>query len=286
MFAQLLVSGLAMGGIYSTLAVGFTLLWNTGAIVNFAQGEFAMLGMFFALQFLVFWKLPVVLSLIAAVILTMVVAIVLERLAIRHIYNKSAISIIIVTIGAQIVLSNGAKIVWGTHPFSFPRIFGDSYLTDFHIAEENFWILATVALLVVALTAFFKYTRVGVAMRAVAQDKEAAYLMGTPVSLLLMLAFAISAGLGGVAGILLAPVLFVASDIGLPLVLKAFMAAVIGGFGSYTGAFVGGMLIGVIDNLAGFYVSTDYRDVMTFSLLILLLLLKPTGLFATHEEVR
>ncbi|MGI6097356.1 MAG: branched-chain amino acid ABC transporter permease [Dethiobacteria bacterium] len=281
---QLLISGLAMGSIYAMIALGFTLLWNACGLINFAQGEFAMLGMFFALTFYAFWGWPAALSIILSLLLVSLVGIILERLAIRRVYGRELTVIVIITVGLQIFLSNSARFVWGSHPFRFPHIFGTAKITSFNISVETVLMFALAMVSIAVLQFLLKKTNLGLAMRALSQDQETAMLMGINVPMMLSLAFGLSSFLGAFAGILMAPQLFVAADIGLPLIIKAFVAAVIGGFGSYPGALLGGLIIGVLDNMSSFYISTAYRDVITFSALILILVFKPSGLFGKAKE--
>lgn len=275
---QLLVSGIATGGVYALIALGFTLLWNTGAIINFAQGDFAMLGMYFALTFYVFmgWSLP--LALLASLLAVALVGLIVERLAVKHLYGRDILTIVIATIGTQIFLSNLARIIWGPAPYSFPPFFGEYHLTRFRVSAENVGVIALVAAAIVLFHLVSMRTRMGLAMRAVAQDEETAALMGIPVHVVRTASFVLAVSLGAIGGMSSAPLLFVSPDIGLPFIMKAFIAAVVGGFGNYLGALLGALFIGIIDNMSAFFISAEYRDVITFTVLILILMFKPSGL--------
>jgi branched-chain amino acid transport system permease protein len=282
MFFQQIVSGIAMGGIYGLIALGFTLIWNAAAVVNFAQGEFCMMSGFLILTFFVNWGWPFSIAFVATVILSGVLGVAVERLTIRPIRGADPLTAIITTLGVSIFLSNSAKFIWGTHPLHFPSIFGDRPIQfgKITLIPQNLWIIGIISTLVVCLYLFFFRTITGKVMRAVAQDRETASLMGISINRMIGMIFGLSAVLGGLAGILLAPIIYVASDIGLALVLKAFMGAVIGGFGSLPGALICGIVIGVSENLSAFYISSDYKYVIAFGVLIAILIFKPSGLFA------
>jgi len=281
MFIQQIIAGVAMGGIYGLVALGFTLIWNAAAVVNFAQGEFCMISGFLILTFFVNWGWPFPMAFLISILLSGVLGVIVERLAIRPIRGADPLTAIITTLGVSIFLSNSAKFVWGTHPFYFPSVFGDKpmQMGKITLIPQNLWIIGIISALVISLYFFFFRSLTGKVMRAVAQDRETASLMGISVNRMIGMIFGLSAIMGGLAGILLAPIIYVAADIGLPLVLKAFMGAVIGGFGSLPGALIGGVVIGISENLSAFYISSDYKDVISFAVLIAILIFKPAGLF-------
>ncbi|MGD0624615.1 MAG: branched-chain amino acid ABC transporter permease [Thermodesulfobacteriota bacterium] len=281
MFIQQIIAGVAMGGIYGLVALGFTLIWNAAAVVNFAQGEFCMISGFLILTFFVNWGWPFPMAFLISILLSGVLGVIVERLAIRPIRGADPLTAIITTLGVSIFLSNSAKFVWGTHPFHFPSVFGDKpmQMAKITLIPQNLWIIGIISALVISLYFFFFGTLTGKVMRAVAQDRQTASLMGISVNRMIGMIFGLSAIMGGLAGILLAPIIYVAADIGLPLVLKAFMGAVIGGFGSLPGALIGGVVIGISENLSAFYISSDYKDVISFAVLIAILIFKPAGLF-------
>lgn len=285
MLAQLLAAGLATGCLYGLIGLGFVMIWNTAAVVNFAQGEFAMLGMFLALTFHVLWEVPLWIALPLAVAGAAAAGWASERLFVRPILGADPLSVIMVTIGLQILFSNGAKFLWGTQPYPFPSYSGGDpvRVAGLVLSPQLLVIVAATVALAFLLHILSQRTTFGKCLRAVSQDREAASLVGIDVSRTIALGFALSTGLAGVAGVLMAPVVFVAADVGLPLLIKSFIAAVIGGFGSHPGALVGGVLIGLLDNLVGFYVSTDYRDAISFLALVAILLVRPQGLFPRHR---
>ena len=285
MFFQLAISGISMGALYGLIALGFVMIWNTAAVVNFAQGEFAMLAMFFAYTAHVGFGINVWLAIGIAVAATAALGYLIERGLVRPLRRADPLTVIMMTIGLQIFLSNGAKFIWGTQPQAFPSYFGER---SFHVlgvvvSPQSIAVIGVVSALAVLLHWMSQYTRLGKSLRAVAQDRETSALMGIRIDRVVASGFAISAALAAIAGVLMAPLVFVAADVGLPLLVKSFIAAVIGGFGSYPGALIGGLLIGVLDNMAGFYVSADYRDVVLFAVLIVILLFRPEGLFPKHR---
>jgi branched-chain amino acid transport system permease protein len=285
MFFQLAASGIATGCAYALIALGFVIIWNTAAVVNFAQGEFVVVAMFVALTCHVTlgWPLWVVLPL--AVLAPAVVGYATERLVLRPVIGAAEMTIVTVTIGLQIVLSEGAKIIYSGKPYSFPPLIAGRPVNvgGIVLPRQSLVVIATMIVLAAALQFLSQKTDFGKRLRAVAQDKDTARLMGIDVHRTIAQGFALSAAIAGVAGVLLAPITYISAGIGLPLLIKAFIAAIIGGFGSYVGALVGGLLIGTLDNLMSFYVSSQYRDVFTFLVLMLVLLVRPQGLFPHHR---
>jgi branched-chain amino acid transport system permease protein len=284
-FFQLTISGISMGALYGLIALGFVMIWNTAAVVNFAQGELAMLAMFFAFTAHVTLGLNVWIAIALAVLATAVLGYLMERGLVRPLVKADPLTVIMMTIGLQIFLSNGAKFIWGTQPQAFPPYFGSQSLDlmGVIVAPQALAVIGVVAVLAILLHWMSQHTRLGKSLRAVAQDRETSALMGIRIDRVVAAGFAISAALAGIAGVLMAPLVFVAADVGLPLLVKSFIAAVIGGFGSYPGALLGGLLIGVLDNLAGFYISSDYRDAVLFGVLVVILLFRPEGLFPKHR---
>ncbi len=274
-----------MGALYGLIALGFVMIWNTAAVVNFAQGELAMLAMFFAFTGHVTMGLNIWLAITLAVAATALLGYLIERGLVRPLVRADPLTVIMMTIGLQIFLSNGAKFIWGTQPQAFPPYFGEKSLDFMGVvaSPQSLAVLVVVSVLAVLLHWISQYTRLGKSLRAVAQDRETSALMGIRIDRVVASGFAISAALAGIAGVLMAPLVFVAADVGLPLLVKSFIAAVIGGFGSYPGALIGGLLIGVLDNLVGYYISADYRDVVLFGVLIVILLFRPAGLFPKHR---
>lgn len=277
---QQLIAGLAVGALYALVALGFTILWNAGNVVNFGQGEFATLTMFFLFTFVSFLNLPVVVAVVLAIAAIALVGAITERTVIRPVIGREPHTVILVTIGLQILLANVAKLIWGARPLVVEPFLGSQALVlgGVRVRAEDFWILVVVLVLVAGLHQFSVRTTWGKAFRAITEDREAAWLMGINVRRAMAVIFAVSAALAGVAGVLLAPIVYVSAELGLTVLIRAFAAAVIGGFGSYPGALVGGLLIGVLDTIGAVYISSLYRDLLTFAVLAIVLVARPSGL--------
>lgn len=286
---QLLIAGLAMGAIYAIIALSFVLLYNSAQALNFALGEFVMIGAFVGLTFqkILGWNpwLSVLLTLIVMGLLG-----VLFELGVYHpLRNRSVLSFGIATVALQIIFKNGALLLWGPDPRGLRSVVGAKPIDIFGatVLPQHLFIAAVTILLLVLLYLLFFQTRVGRQMRATAQDKMMAQILGVKVNFVLMGTFALATMLAGLAGWLLAPVIFVFPDMGGSILLKAFVSVVIGGFGSIPGAVVGGLSFGVLEVLVASYLSSAYRDVISFGILILVLLVAPRGLFgeAIAEKV-
>jgi branched-chain amino acid transport system permease protein len=285
MLTQLVTSGLVTGCTYAVIALGFVIIWNTASIVNFAQGEFVVIAMFAALSLHVAMGWPLWLVLPLAVMAAASAGYATEKVVLRHVIGAPEMTIVTVTIGLQIVLSEATKLIYGGQPYSFPPLIAGRpvNLDGIVVPRQSLVVIISMIFLVAALQFLSQYSNFGKRLRAVAQDRGTAQLMGIHVERTIAQGFALSAGIAGFAGVLLAPIIHVSAGLGLPLLIKSFVAAIIGGFGSYVGALIGGLLIGVLDNLVGFYLSSHYREVFTFLALILVLLLRPQGLFPRHR---
>ncbi len=279
---QLVISGLAQGCIYGLIALGFVLIYKATETVNFAQGELMMIGAFAGLFAATTLGLPYWLVILAAMAATALVGLAIERVVLRPILGHPAFSIVMVTIGLSYMARGLVTMipVVGTDTHALPAPFrGEVFrLGTLVISAEHIVIIAATIVLCGLLAALFRYTKVGIAMQAMSQNQLAAYYMGIPVKRLSGLIWAISAGVAAIAGILLAPLTFIHANMGL-IGIKAFPAAVIGGFTSLPGAIVGGLIIGVVESLAGFYLMEGFKDVAAFVVVLLMLVFKPTGLF-------
>lgn len=284
---QLLVSSLAMGSIYGAVALGFTMIWNAAAIVNFAQGELVMVGAFLGLLFVVILGWPFPLAILATMVGAALVGLVMDRLVVRPVRKAEFWATVVATLGTSIFLQNLARILWGPEPRSFPSVLGDQPVTVGFIRfiPQSLWILVIVMSLVLLQDVFFRRTLLGRVLRAVSWDKETASLLGISVNQMIAITFAISSALAAVAGVLLAPVFYVTYDMGLAITIKAFAATIVGGFGSSRGAIVGGLLIGVVESFGALFISSDYRDAIVFAFVILVLAIKPTGVLPTAESI-
>ena len=280
-FIQQLVSGIALGCVYGLIALGFVLIYKATEVVNFAQGDLMMLGGFFVFTFIGLIGLDYWLGFLFAVCGMAVFGMATERVLIRPILGYPPFSIVMATIGLGYFLRSVAGMIWGTDDLRIEAPFSQGVLKigDLVLAYDKLSVIVVTVILIAALYLFFNRTRLGTAMRATSENMLAAYYMGIPVKRVVSLVWAISAMVAGVAGVLLAPITFVHSNVGLALGLKAFPAAVLGGFGSIPGALVGGLIIGVVEAMAGFYLPQGWKDVAPYIILLLVLLLRPEGLF-------
>jgi branched-chain amino acid transport system permease protein len=279
-FIQQLVSGLALGCVYGLIALGFVLIYKTTEVINFAQGDLMMLGGFIAYTFIVILGMNYWLGALCAILAMGLVGMFIERFVVRPILGYPAFSIVMATIGLGFLLRSLAGMIWGTDDLKIETPFIDVVkIGDLVLAHDKLSVIVATVILIAVLYLFFNRTRLGTAMRATSENMLAAYYMGIPVKRVVSLVWAISAMVAGVAGVLLAPITFVHSNVGLALGLKAFPAAVLGGFGSIPGALVGGLIIGVVETMAGFYMAQGWKDVAPYIILLLVLLLKPEGLF-------
>ncbi len=286
LFCQTLVAGLTMGAIYILVAMGFNLISNATNIVNFSQGNIVTVGALVYVSSSLTAKLPLPLSLPIAVVVSGLVGLFLER-AIVYPMVKRRISIgeiILATIAFGNLLTNVSQLIWGKDALSAPPVFQVETITlfGFSLLSQRLVIVVVTAIIVVLTILFFKCTYIGRAMRAVAAEKEGAWLSGINVDHMTMLIFCLSAGLSGLGGLLIGPVAPVNTTMGLPLSVKGFSAAVIGGMGSGQGAVLGGLMLGVAESLSAFYISSAYSETTAIVLLLLILYLRPHGLLGGH----
>ena len=274
------VSGLATGCVYALIALGFVLIFKATDVVNFAQGEFVMVSGFISYTLLIRGGLPYWLVLLVTVVASGFVGVVLERVVVRPIMDAPIFSIVIATIGASTVLRSSAGILYGYDVLPLPTLFSKDpvRLGVLTFTAMDAGVIGSSLAIMLALYLFFTRTRTGTAMRATAQSQTAARLMGVSVSRIFALTWAISAAIGGVAGVLIAPIIYLDPNLGF-IGVKAFAGAILGGFGSIPGAIVGGMLLGVIENLSGYFFNAGIKQVSTYILLILVLVVRPAGLF-------
>jgi len=278
---QMVAAGLAMGSIYALVALGFVLIFNAVNVVNFAQGEFAMVPAFVAVWLMSSLNIPFALTCVITVIFMGVFGIVFQRIAYYPLRHRSFLPVVISTIGVGIFLKNGAQIIFGAEPLSMPRPTSATALNMLGVFVDPQYIVIILCTLVLLgfQHFFFEKTMLGKKMLATAQDKQMARLLGIRVGKMIAITFAYSSILGAVAGILVGPIFFVTKEMGAMIGLKAFCSAILGGFGSVPGAILGGLFLGVIEVFASYYISSAYRDAFAFIILILVLLLRPQGFF-------
>ncbi len=279
---QLLLAGVAQGCVYALVALGFVLIYKATETVNFAQGDLMMLGAFFALTASVTLGWPYWATILFAVAVMAVVGMLTERVVIRPVLGQPAFTVVMITIGIGYVLRGIVTMMpgWGTETYQIPTPFADDVwkVGGVILPVQQLGVIAMTVALCAALYLFFRFARLGVAMQATSQNQLAAYYMGIPVRRVNMMIWGLSAGVAAFAGILLAPVTFVHSNMGF-IGLKAFPAAVVGGFGSVPGAIVGGLIIGLVEALAGFYLPEGFKDVAAYVVVLLVLLVWPSGIF-------
>lgn len=279
---QLLVSGVAQGCIYGLIALGFVLIYKATETVSFAQGDLMMVGAFGGLLTMTLLGLPFWVSILAAVAGMGLFGVLVERLVIRPILGQPAFAIVMLTIGVGYVLRGVITMIPGigtdTHSLPVPYAGQVLNLAGLVVAAEQLVIIGVTAVLCAGLFAMFKYSKLGIAMQASSQNQLAAYYMGIPVKRLNGLVWGMAAGVACIAGLLLAPITFVHANMGF-IGLKAFPAAVVGGFSSLPGAIVGGLVIGVVESLSGFYLPEGFKDIAPYLVVLLMLVLKPNGLF-------
>jgi branched-chain amino acid transport system permease protein len=285
--AQFLLSGLTVGSIYALVALGFAIIYNASHVINFAQGEFVMIGGMAAVWLLAA-GLPLALAGLGAVALAALIGLALARFAVQPARGASVVTLIIITIGAAILLRGLASIVWDKRIHALPAFSGDAPIALFGatLAPQSLWVIGVTALIVCALWGFFNRTLGGKAILAVSHNRLAAQLVGISVRRVLLVSFALSAALGALAGILIAPITFTSWDVGVMLGLKGFAAAILGGLGSGPGAIAGGLALGLIEALGAGYLSSAYKDVFAFVLLLAALVLLPNGLAGRRAAER
>ncbi len=286
--AQFIISGLTTGSIYALIALGFCIIHNATGIVNFTQVDFVSLGGLMMYTLLLAGGLPLPLAFLGSVAVVTGVGALMERLAIRPAKSRAVIILIFITIGVSILMRGVFKVVWGKNQMALPPFSGDTPLMVLGAAvlPQSLWVLFITVAVVIVLHLFFNRTRIGKAMRATSFNPRAAALMGIDVNSMILFSFALSGALGAVAGIIIVPITTLSYDIGVILGLKGFAAAVLGGYGNSVGAIVGGLLLGVLESLGAGMISSTYKDVIAFAILLVVLFIKPSGLLGYGEKER
>jgi len=285
---QYLFSGLTTGAIYAVIAVGLSMLYSSTELINFAHGEFVMVGAMAMVTLWVQLALPLPLAMAGTIALGCCLGLLFERFAIRTARNPQPIVLVIITVGASIFLRGVGMILWGKDPFSVPSfsIHESIEILGAALLPQSIWIMVAALALAGGIHFFLKQTLTGKAMVACAVNQKAAWLTGIPSEKMAVLAFAISTGCGAIAGIFIAPITMSSYDMGTILGLKGFCAAMIGGLGSLWGAFAGGILLGVLESLGAGLISSGLKDAIAFILLLLILYIRPGGLFSAKEAKR
>lgn len=285
---QYLFSGITTGAIYAVIAVGLSMLYSSTELINFAHGEFVMVGAMAMVTLWVQMALPLPVAMIGAILLGCGLGLLFERFAIRTARSPQPIVLVIITVGASIFLRGVGMTAWGKDPFSVPSFSSHESIeiAGAALLPQSIWIVAAALALAAGIHFFLKKTLTGKAMVACAVNQTAAWLTGIPSERMAILAFGISTGCGAIAGIFIAPITMSSYDMGTILGLKGFCAAMIGGLGSLWGAFAGGILLGVLESLGAGLISSGLKDAIAFILLLLILYVRPGGLFSAKEAKR
>ena len=278
-----LIGGIAMGCIYSLIALGYNMLIRAMNLLHFAQGEVMMVGALVGVTLVSGLHLPYLAAIPVIMVLCAGLALVLDAVAYRPVRRRRVpvINLIIATLGVSIVLSNTAILIWGAEPIRYPTIYRSSALLvgPVRVPPQFLAPLVVGGALMIGLQLFFTRSLTGMAMRAAAQDPETARLMGINIDRMIQYTFAISGAMGGAAGALLGPIIFASFNMGEVIGIKAFVAATLGGLGSMPGAMVGGILFGVIETFGALFISSGYKDALGYAVMIAILLVVPSGLF-------
>ncbi|AKH20662.1 branched-chain amino acid ABC transporter permease [Sedimenticola thiotaurini] len=286
---QFLLTGITVGSTYALVGLGFAIIYNASDVVNFSQGEFVMIGAMSAVALSAGDSgLPLWAAALGAVLITTLVGMALQRFAIAPARGASVVTTIIITIGASIFLRGVALLVWGKDLFALPPFSGDAPIQvgNATVLPQSLWVMGGAAVLVFGAQHFFTHTTLGKAILACSCNKTAAHLVGINVSIMLLVAYGLSAALGAMAGILVAPITFASYDTGVMLGLKGFSAAILGGMGNPMGAVAGGLLLGLIESLSAGLISSGYKDAIGFIILLLVLFFRPSGLFGKASVER
>jgi branched-chain amino acid transport system permease protein len=282
------VAGITYGTIYAIVAIGFNIIYNATGIINFAQGEFVMLGGMTAVTLNQYVPMP--LAILLAVVLTMIVGAVIEIVFIRWLYKPSVLRMVIITIGVSILIREIALHIWGDSVRALPYFTGSSVtsinLGGVYISSQLLWVVGVGGLAVAALTAFFNLTMLGRQMRACAANRDAARLCGIDAGNMVTLSFILSAAIGAIGGCVVCPITYVQYDSGTPLAIKGFTVAILGGLGNSTAAVGAGMILGILESFSIWVLPTAYKEAISIAILLVILFFKPSGLFGSAEAAR
>ena len=285
---QYTLSGLSTGAIYALIGIGFSIIYNATGIINFAQGEFVMLGGLLTLSCMELLKLPLWAAVPCAVAISTVVGVLFERLAIRPLKLPTPINLVIITIGGSILIRGLAMLLWGKDTHTIQPFSGDTPIAigGATVLPQHLWILAITIIIILVNKVYFYHTISGKAMRACSYNRRAAGLVGIDVKRMVMFSFVSSSAMGAMAGIIVAPLTMTAYDVGVMLGLKGFCAAIIGGMSSGLSTVIGGLLLGVLESLGAGLISSGYKDAIAFIILLLILFIRPQGLFGKADSER
>ena len=284
---QFVASGLTAGAIYALVALGFSIIFNASGAINFAQGEFVMIGGMSAVT-LIATGLPLAVAVVLAIVVAVLVALLVEKLAIEPARDADTVTLIIITIGVSLFLRGLAQLVWDKGVHRLPAFSSEQPLQFMGatLLPQSLWVMGGAAVAVVALSAFYGRTLLGKAMLATSYNRVAAQLVGINTRGVLFASFGLAAALGALGGVLIAPIAFTAYDAGIMLGLKGFAAAMLGGLGSFGGAVLGGLVLGLLESLGAGFVSSAYKDAIAFVVILAVLFLMPGGLLGARRSDR
>ncbi len=284
MLLQVIFSGLSTGSIYALVALGLALIYNTTEHVNFAQGEMSMVSAFIGFTFFRLFGISLPIAFFLTLLVSVLLGIIVERLVIRPAMRAPHFNIFIITLGLSIVMKSLAGFIWSHNDYPYPSIFPDKTITLGNATIDLIGLgnIGTTVVLMLILYVFFKHTRYGTAMRAVSESQNASLLMGINVKQSFAVTWAISFSVAAVAGMLMAPVVFLSTHMGL-VVINGFAGAILGGWGSIPGAIIGGMLLGVIDNVAPLYLPSQIKNVVPFVVIFIVLVIRPKGIMGVER---
>jgi branched-chain amino acid transport system permease protein len=285
---QFVMSGLTIGSIYAIISIGFNIVYNATDAINFAQGEFVMLGGMAAIAFFHWVHLPLWAAFLLSVALVTLVAIILERMTIHYQREKQVLTLIILTLGWSIFLKGSAMLSWGKDSYDLPAITGSEpiHFLKATLVPQALWIIGIGALISAALHFFFKYSLTGRAMKACSFDRVSARLVGIDDDWMVLLSFILAATTGAVAGIIVTPITLMSYDNGGMLGLKGFCATFLGGLGSLYGSVIGGLLLGILESLGAGLISSGYKDAIAFMVFLIILFFRPSGLLGSKTQDR
>lgn len=288
LFFQYTVAGITYGTIYGIVAIGFNIIYNTTGIINFAQGEFVMLGGMTAVTLGRFLPLPG--AILGAVLVTTAVGALIEVLFIRWLYRPSVLRMIVITIGLSILIREAALYLWGEGVKALPYFTGSSVtsirLGGVYISPQVLWVVGISAVVVAILGGFFRYTLLGMQMRACAANRDAARLCGISAKNMVTFSFMLSAAIGALGGCIVSPITYMSYDSGVPLAIKGFAVAILGGLGNSLASAGAGMLLGILESFSVSVLPAAYKDVIAVAILLVILFVRPSGLFGSAEAAR
>lgn len=284
---QFVFSGLTVGAVYALVALGFTIIYNASDVVNFAQGEFVMLGGMITV-FAFDAGLPLPLAALLAIVATAAIGVALNKFAIEPARGAPVVSLIIITIGASILIRGATQVLFDKQLHRLPAFSGDDpiHLLGATLLPQSLWVIGGAFAIFIALWLFFSRTLLGKAVLATANNRLAAQLVGINTGFVMTLSFALSAAIGALAGVLVTPITLVSYDVGVGLALKGFAAAMLGGMGNPKGALVGGLLLGLFEALTAGYISSQYKEAVAFVVILAVLFVMPQGLFGQKTTER